>query len=159
MGQVPGLEAVMSWVQDKGQKTPESVAIETLGTKLAVRVDDYLKQLEAISASQERQAERAFSAARAAARATGFSAVCAVILAVVGVVSLLPGERKATTYAHCQMVVLTTTNPSASLLSVCMRAAGYRDTCASSEGVLPECFVPGSLSLWARDVTAGWLTR
>jgi hypothetical protein len=106
---------------DLGKTTPESIAIESLGFKLAIRVDKYLEKLEAISASQERQAKRALSAARWATMAGGLSAICAVFLAASG----LSGDNKDTSYARCQMVVLSATAPPQSLLSACMRAAGF----------------------------------
>jgi len=128
--------------------TPESLAIESLGTKLSVRADTYLKRLEAVSTAQERQARRSLWAAIA-------SAVCAGILAAVGVVSLLTGDNKDTSYAHCQMVVMEQTAPLMSLMSACMRAAGYRDLCreenGNSPGTFPECFVPAGLFLRVRD--------
>jgi hypothetical protein len=132
--------------------TPESLSIDNLGTKLAVRADTYLARLEAIADSQERQARRSLSAARAAAVAGALSVVCAALLAAA---TVLPGDNRDTTYAHCQMVVTTTPSPSQGLLSMCMRAAGYRDWCREKEGsfpgAVPECFLPGNFILWVRD--------
>jgi hypothetical protein len=118
---------------DLGKTTPESIAIESLGFKLAIRVDKYLEKLEAISASLERQAKRALSAARWATVAGGLSATCAVVLAASG----LSGDNKDTSYARCQIVVLSATAPPQSLLSACMRASGYRDWCREKEGNFP----------------------
>lgn len=67
--------------------TPESLAIESAGTKLAIRADKYLEKLEAISASQERQAERSRKAARWAATAAWASAISAAIWAGVAALS------------------------------------------------------------------------
>jgi Arm domain-containing DNA-binding protein len=87
-------------------------------------------------------------AARASAVAGGFSAAVAIIVAVG---TLWAGDSKATAYAHCQMAVLSAKPPPEGLLSVCMRAAGYKDTCGSPPGMIPECFAPGTLVLQIRD--------
>jgi|SRR5215469_3407397 len=134
--------------------TRESVSMEELGFRFGASV----KELQAVAYSQERQAERSLRAAGAAARAAWVSVGCAVIVAVMAAAPLVLGETKATTYAHCQLTVLTTATPRpADILSVCMRAAGYRDTCQPTGmvGAIPECFAPNGPVLWLRDAIRG----
>jgi hypothetical protein len=134
--------------QERGVTTPESVALENLSTKISDRADKYIRQLEAITRSQERQAGRALRAARWAALAGWASAAAAAILALS---TALSGDDRATSFARCQMRVLAAPSPAPNFLSVCMLAAGYRDTCGSPPGATPECFVPANLKVKLRD--------